>query len=506
MIRRMDGSSRSRRLGLHARRLPLGCSVKPVETIPKDHLRTRCTLACNPCSRPVLPTVTLLAGLVMASLPVAADPAPHPDWSHWRGPAAAGAWPDAPPLEELTPAHLHQRWTVEIGPGYSAPTVAEGRVLVSWRRTEPVEQEVVTAVDADSGELLWQYTYDTEYVHVDYPLGPRAAVTQANGRAFSVGTMGHVHAFDASSGEVLWAFDARERHGLDVPTWGVASAPVVFKDSVIIHLGGTEGAGIVAFDVASGEERWRATDDRLSYSTPALVETATGKPMLLVWTGDHLSALCPASGEVWWRIATATDRWIDFIINPVLSPARDVVFVGSYFQGGWLVQLSPDGRQASLRWHRKGSSPRRTEALHSLMSPPLWLGDQLVGFDSQGELRGIDPADGDRLWTSEDQVMATGTWANAYLVAEPRPDHAWIVSEVGDLVLGRFNADGWMELGRAPLIEPTTRLPQRQGTDINWSHPAFAGRSIFARNDRIFTRIDIGEDHAAAAEDPTESE
>ncbi len=429
----------------------------------------------------------------------AADPAPTADWSHWRGPAAAGTWADAPPLDQLTPDHLHPHWGVEIGPGYAAPTVADGRVVVSWRRTEPQEQEVVTAVDADTGQLLWQRAYNAEYVHVDYPLGPRAAVTQADGRAFCVGTMGHVHAFDATSGDVLWAFDARERYGLEVPTWGVASAPVAFEDSVIIHLGGPDGAGVVAFDAVSGEERWRATDDRLSYSSPALVETATGEPMLLVWTGDHLTALDPASGEVWWQVGTDTDRWIDFIINPVLSPARDAVFVGSYFQGGWLMEVSPDGRQAGLRWHRKGSSPRRTESLHSLMSPPLWLGDQLVGFDSQGELRGLDPATGDQLWTSEDEVMPTGTWANAYLVAEPRPGHAWMVSEVGDLVLGRFNADGWTELGRALLIQPATRLPQRQGTDINWSHPAFAGPSIFVRNDRILARIDVGVAPAGAA-------
>lgn len=443
--------------------------------------------------------LALAAGLITAALPATADPAEGADWPHWRGPGAAGFWADAPPLEQLEPGHLHPRWGVEIGPGYSAPTVADGRVIVSWRRTEPAEQEVVTAVDAGTGQLLWQHAYDAEYVHVDYPLGPRAAVTQADGRAFAVGTMGHVHAFDAASGEVLWAFDARQAHGLEVPTWGVASAPVVFEDTVIIHLGGRDGAGVVAFDAASGEERWRATDDRLSYASPALVETATGEPMLLVWTGDHLTALDPASGEVWWQIGTETDRWIDFIINPVFAPTRDQVFVGSYFQGGWLVEVGADGREAALRWHRKGSSPRRTESLHSLMSPPLWLGGQLVGFDSQGELRGLDPATGDQLWTSEDEVMPTGTWANAYLVADPRPGHAWIVSEIGELVLARFDDGGWSELGRALLIEPATRLPQRQGTDINWSHPAFAGPAVFARNDRMLARIDVGVAPVAAA-------
>ena len=56
-------------------------------------------------------------------------------------------------------------------------------------------------------------------------------------------------------------------------------------------------------------------------------------------------------------------------------------------------------------------------------------------------------------------------------------------NERGELILSELTPQGFREITRAKLLEPTTgQLPQRGG--VCWSHPAYAYKHIFARNDR----------------------
>jgi len=113
-------------------------------------------------------------------------------------------------------------------------------------------------------------------------------VTVAAGRAFALGTMGHLHALDAATGRVLWRKVPGADYRVHVPIWGVASAPLVDGDSVIVQMGASEGACLVALDAATGTEKWRALDDRASYSAPILIPQA-GRRVLVCWTGDSVA-------------------------------------------------------------------------------------------------------------------------------------------------------------------------------------------------------------------------
>ncbi len=58
----------------------------------------------------------------------------------------------------------------------------------------------------------------------------------------------------------------------------------------------------------------------------------------------------------------------------------------------------------------------------------------------------------------------------------------WMFNERGELVIARLSPRGYEEISRAKLIKPTrVQLPQRGG--VCWSHPAYAYRHVFARND-----------------------
>jgi hypothetical protein len=59
----------------------------------------------------------------------------------------------------------------------------------------------------------------------------------------------------------------------------------------------------------------------------------------------------------------------------------------------------------------------------------------------------------------------------------------WMFNERGELLIGELSPQGFHEISRAKLLEPTTeQLRQRNG--VCWSHPAYANKHIYARNDR----------------------
>ena len=56
------------------------------------------------------------------------------------------------------------------------------------------------------------------------------------------------------------------------------------------------------------------------------------------------------------------------------------------------------------------------------------------------------------------------------------------------LIIAKLSPEGYDEISRGKLVE-TTRKARRRMTI--WSHPAFAMKSVFARNDKEFVRISL---------------
>src|SRR5262245_54249562 len=112
------------------------------------------------------------------------------EWPQWRGPNRDGVWRETGLVGKFAGPQLKLGWRAEIGSGYSGPTVAEGRVLVTDRVVEPKQVERIHAFDWQTGKRLWTHTYDCPYVGVGYSAGPRASVSLDEGRAYSLGAMG----------------------------------------------------------------------------------------------------------------------------------------------------------------------------------------------------------------------------------------------------------------------------------------------------------------------------
>ena len=222
---------------------------------------------------------------LLLTAPLVAD-----DWPQWRGLNRDGVWRETGIVDKFESDQLELRWRVPISSGYSGPTVADGRVYVTDRLVRPGQIERVHCFDAKSGAEIWSHQYDCEYT-ISYEAGPRACVTIDDGRAYALGAMGHLHCFDAGTGAMLWKKDLKEEYKIRMLIWGIAAAPLIVDDLVILHIGG-RGACIVALNKKDGDEAWTALQDKASYSAPILIEQA-GHEVVLCWTGDSVSGLNP---------------------------------------------------------------------------------------------------------------------------------------------------------------------------------------------------------------------
>src|SRR4030042_603483 len=196
------------------------------------------------------------------------------DWPQWRGPNREGVWREDGIVARFDVPQLAVRWRTEIASGYSGPTVADGRVYLTDRVTSPASVERVHCFDAMAGSEIWSHSYRCEYEKVGYGDGPRASVAINEGRAYSLGTMGHLFCFDAAKGEALWSKDLRAEYKIRMPFWGIAASPLVEHDLVIVQIGGEDNACVVAFNTFSGKQKWRALNDRAGHAAPLLIDQA----------------------------------------------------------------------------------------------------------------------------------------------------------------------------------------------------------------------------------------
>lgn len=405
------------------------------------------------------------------------------DWPQWRGPTRDGVWRETGLMEQL-PEKIPVRWRAPLGAGYSGPTVADGRVYVMDRREEPAEVERVICLDWKSGKVLWKHAYPCSYAGVRYTAGPRCSVLVAHGLAYGLGTMGHLHCFDAATGKVKWSCDLAARYEIRMPIWGIAASPVLEGDLLIVPVSGKEGAYLVAFDRTTGKERWKAFGDRGNYSAPLVIDQA-GHRVLVCWSGDRVLGVAPASGKLLWEHPFKASRMPLGVASPVRH--GDTLFFTGFYDGSLLLQLATKELKVTEVWKRRGRNERRTDALHSIISTPVLLDGHAYGVDSYGEFRCLDLANGARVWEDRTAVPRA-RWATIHFVQNGR--RTWMFNERGWLLVGELSPKGFKEVSRGFLIAPTRDQLNRRG-GVCWSHPAFAYRHVFARNDEEIVCADL---------------
>lgn len=409
------------------------------------------------------------------------------DWPQWGGPKRDLEWRETGIVKTLPTTGLLPRvWSAPLGEGYSGPAVAEVNsrwcVFITDRIfKQRVGYERVLCLDAESGKQIWSYEYPVEY-SVSYPAGPRTTPVIDDGRVYTLGAQGHFFCLDAQTGKVIWSKNYVEDFGTKLPAWGAVAAPLIDGNQLISLVGGKQNSLVVSFDKNTGKELWRSLNDPAVGYAPPVIFTFGGKRELIIWHPTAVSALEPKTGKVIWEVPYGV-RYGLSIATPRKVGNR--LFVASFYNGPRMIEVSKDGNRAKIVWSGKSDSEIKTDGLHPIMMTPIFDGTHIYGVCSYGQLRCLDASNGRRLWETE-KATGKGRWWNAFIV--PQADRYFLHNEQGELIIANLTPKGYQEISRAKLLEPTRRVQRRMTI---WSHPAFAMKSVFARNDKEIIRVDL---------------
>jgi outer membrane protein assembly factor BamB len=422
---------------------------------------------------------------------MAFEPSPD-DWPEWRGSGRLGVWNETGILDTFPAGGLPVRWRTSVHSGYSGPSVSDGRVFLTDSRRIRGNRaaERAVAIDEATGAILWTHEWDADYTGLQliYAIGPRATPTVDGDRVYVLGAMGRLFALNSASGQVLWHKDFVRDFNASVPSWGMAAAPLVDGERLIALVGGEPNAKVIAFNKHTGAEIWRAlsSDWEPGYNQPTIIH-AGGVRQLIIWHPRAISALDPVSGKVYWEVPSEVDMGMT-VATPVRSGSH--LLVTSFYNGARMLKLDEKQPAAQLLWSSKSNSEVDTDAIHSTISTPVIEGDYIYGIDSHGELRCLELATGRRVWESMALIKERARWATAFFVKNG--DRYFINNDRGELIIAKLSPQGYHEISRTALIEPTHPYARRRELGaVHWSHPAYANKHIFVRNDKEIVKASL---------------
>src|SRR4029450_3010968 len=341
--------------------------------------------------------------------------------------------------------------------------------------------ERIQALDQNTGRLLWSRDWEANYQGMldTWAIGPGATPTVDADRVYVLGRAGALLCVKADTGAVVWQKQYMKDYGAEMPTWGFTGAALVDGNRLICLVGGQK-AKVMAFDKMTGAELWGAlpSNSEPGYAQPVLI-TAAGTRQLSLWHPVALSSLDPATGRVYWEQPFKIDYGMT-VPTAVQSGAR--LLVSCFYNGSLMLSLDVNRPAARVLWKGKSDSEIQTDGLHSVICTPVIQGDYVYGLCSYGELRCLNANTGERVWQTQAVTVEKARWAQGHIVRHG--DRFFINNDRGDLIIARLSPTGYQEIGRTALIKPTSNPGNRRALGaVNWSHPAYANRRIYARND-----------------------
>ena len=375
------------------------------------------------------------------------------DWPQWRGPNRDGSVLSFTP-PRAWPEKLNQKWKVDVGLGYATPLVVANRIYMFSRQGE---NEVMAALDADSGKVLWQTRYPVQFTMnraaAAHGQGPKSTPAFADGKLYAIGMTGIVTVFDAATGTQLWQKPA-PRVG---PTWtSHAFSPLVDRGRVIFHVGGHDQGALTAFDANTGDVSWSWKGDGPGYGSPIMADLG-GTRQIVTMTQQKFIGVDAATGTLLWERPFATN-YDQNAITPVLY-GQTLIFSGHEIPVAALTVTKQNNQWATEKlWENADVSLR--------MSDAVIVGDTLVGFSQRnsGQFFGLDARTGKTLWTSDGR-QAT----NAAIVVAG--DLWFALKDDAELVVARKSASAFELLRRYTVATSST-----------WAQPVISGHRVFVKD------------------------
>ncbi len=402
--------------------------------------------------------LTLRGCLLALALAALAQPATAADWPAYRGLNRDGVSAETGLLKSWPEDGPKRLWMAELGDGYSAISISQGRVFTMYG--DGISEHAV-AFDAATGKQLWRFRTDKDRED-HFGSGPRSTPLVEDGRVYVVSALGHLYALKSESGEVLWEVNLPAKFGAKVPTWGVSVSPLIEGELLLIDAGGREGHSLLAFNKKSGALKWASQTDIPGYSTP-LAFTAAGRHQVVFFTGSSLVSVDPKTGKPFWREPWKTSYDVNAAMPIFIAP--DKIFVSSGYDSGaavFRIKSQGDGMVSEEVW--------RSRVMKNHFNSSVLVDGHLYGFDG-GTFKCIDAATGAERWKQRGFLKGSLIYADGHLI---------VLSERGVLALVEATPQSYREKARTEVFKAKT-----------WTMPTLADGRLYLRSEKQLIVLDL---------------
>jgi outer membrane protein assembly factor BamB len=329
---------------------------------------------------------------------------------------------------------------------------------------------LVACFDAASGDSVWTFTYPATYQDdFGFDDGPRATPAIADRRVYTLSPDGLLHCLEFSAGKKVWSVDLKAVYGSQKGFFGIACSPLVEGEAVLLNIGGSKGAGVVALNRTDGKLLWKTSNDEASYSSP-VVATIAGKRQALFLTREGLLALEPSTGAVQFQYPWhSRNRMSVNAATPVII--GDCIFISaSYGTGAALLRPRETGIETVWSGDDLLSNHYATSlevdgflyGIHGRTDP---------GFSPRPQLRCVELKNHRVCWQTDAVGTATLTRAGKRL---------FILTEKGELIDAAASAERFVINHRTTVSSSEVR-----------AFPAVADGFFYFRNKNQLICLDL---------------
>jgi outer membrane protein assembly factor BamB len=432
-------------------------------------------------------------------------------WPQWRGLqrdghvrefSAPATWPDS----------LKLVWKIEAGAGLSSPVVADGKIYLITREGD---DEIVSSYRLADGTRVWQQRYTspfipnaqaviTRFFPVSQGKGPFATPLIHGDWLYTLGVDRVLSCFDKNTGALQWRHhylkqeipakivyecqpcgcseDGKEFEqpgkcsacgmalspkGLETSAslggqgnyYGAAASPLIEGNLGIVNIGNLKGGDLIAFDLKSGEEKWRWHGPAPSSSSP-VVATLQGVRQVVVLTRDSLAGVDVKNGASLWHYAIEANAQV---VTPIVF--EDLVIFSGYRSPTTAVRIKKEGKLWSVE--RAWS----TNEVTLYMSTPVLIGEKLYGlsYTNRGQFFAMEARTGKVLWAGD------GRQAQNAAILCLRDELLALTDEANLIVIARSDS----------AYEPIANY--QVANSPTWAHPVLWDRNMLVKDESHLT-------------------
>lgn len=402
---------------------------------------------------------TLACTLVGAMVLLQAAAVFAQDWPQWRGPNRDGTVSGFTP-PQTWPEELTRKWTVTVGQGDATPALVDDKLYVFARQGG---DEVTLCLNASDGTERWldRYAAITVKGAAGRHAGPRSSPAVAEGKVVTLGVGGILSCLDAATGEVLWRKD--EFPNL-APRFFTASSPLIVDGTCIAHLGGKDNGALMAFDLATGGQRWAWDGDSPAYASPVLMTVGDSRQVVIMGE-KSIAGIDLSDGTLLWRVPFEAKAQSTNSVTPIVFGST--VIYGAQGRGTMAISIEKDGAGfvTKNRWINEKLAPGFTT--------PVLKDGLLFGLSDRGQFFCMNAETGEEIWSHSERGGRFGALLDGGSVILALPSSS-------ELIVFDASKRNYTERARFTVAD----------TPI-YAHPVVAGDRIFVKDQETLALLTL---------------